>query len=86
MRLDVLVRLLFALYCVEAGLLLTFVPWMPIWDRTWILLAPSFARQALLSPWGRGAVTGFGLVHLVWGAHELRQWLGSRPDAPSSTS
>jgi hypothetical protein len=25
----------------------------------------------MLHPWFRGAVTGFGMVHLVWGAHDL---------------
>lgn len=87
MRLEALVRVLFALYCVEAGILLTVVPWTAIWDRAWIVVPVSLLRQALLSPWGRGAVTGFGLIHLVWGSHELaaglRRGAEARDPAPS---
>lgn len=79
MRLDALVRFLFALYCVEAGILLLLAPWTAAWDRTWIVVPVQAARQFLLSPWGRGAVTGFGLVHLVWGGHDLLDWLLRRP-------
>ena len=35
-----------------------------------------------LRPWVRGLVTGFGAVHLVWGAHDLDAWLSSRRDRP----
>ena len=85
MRLDALVRVLFALYCVEAGILLAVAPWTAVWDRTWIAVPATLLRQALLSPWGRGAATGFGLVHLVWGAHELGDWLRQGPTRPSPT-
>ncbi len=32
----------------------------------------------LLHPIVRGAITGFGLVHLIWGAHDLDLWLAER--------
>ncbi len=67
-----MIRLFFVLYCFEAGLLLLFAPWSPEWDRILVQLVHVQALRSLfLHPWFRGAVTGFGMVHLVWGAHDL---------------
>jgi hypothetical protein len=67
-----MIRLFFVLYCFEAGLLLLWAPWMPEWERLMLQLAPwQGLRGLLLHPWFRGAVSGFGSVHLVWGAHDL---------------
>jgi hypothetical protein len=67
-----MIRLFFILYCFEAGLLLLFAPWFPEWDRIMLQIAPfQGLRSFLLHGWVRGAITGFGLVHLVWGAHDL---------------
>jgi hypothetical protein len=37
-----------------------------------------FLGPLLLHPLFRGAVSGFGLVHLVWGANDLQALLGWR--------
>lgn len=51
------------------------MPWTPAWDR-WVLHAPLGDLRALaLHAATRGALTGFGLLHLVWGLHDLMQWL-----------
>ena len=72
------IRILFVLYCIEAGVLLLLAPWSPSWDRV-VTRIPSFAVQGLLShPLFRGGVSGFGLVHLVWGVHDLDRWLVRR--------
>lgn len=72
------VRVLFFLYCIEAGVLLLLAPWSPSWDRA-VTQIPSFSLQALLFHGAlRGAVSGFGLVHLVWGVHDLDEWLARR--------
>jgi len=82
-RFSTMLRLFFILYCFEAGLLLLFAPWSPEWDRILMQLVPfQMLRGMLLQPWLRGAVTGFGLVHLVWGAHDLIAVITRRnPDA-----
>lgn len=64
-------RALFILYCVEAGLLLTILPWREGWDSLLVELPIPLLRDLLVLPLVRGAVSGFGLVHLVWGAHDL---------------
>jgi len=71
-------RLLFILYCVEAGVFLLLAPWSPMWGRTLAHLPLGALRGACLHPAFRGAVTGFGLVHLVWGANDLKLLLGRR--------
>lgn len=81
-----LVRILFLLYCIEAGVLLLLAPWSPSWDRA-IIQIPSFEIQSLLLHGAmRGAISGFGLVHLVWGMHDLDGWLARRRLREQSSS
>jgi hypothetical protein len=78
MRTSTFLTLLFVLYCAEAGVLLIFAPWSPVWDRTMIQIPLPALRNLVLHPAMRGAVTGFGLVHLVLGAHDLHALLTRR--------
>lgn len=75
MRTATLLNVCFALYCLEAGLLLLFAPWSPVWDRTILQLPIAEMRVFLLGALGRSAITGFGLVHIVWGLHDLQALL-----------
>ena len=77
-RLAGVFRILFVVYCVEAGALLVLAPWSLGWDRTMLQLPVGDLRTLLLTPVLRGGVSGFGLVHLVWGAHDLDLWLTRR--------
>ena len=78
MRSEALSRALFILYCFEAGTFLVIVPWTLAWDRNFVQVAASWLRSLLLEPALRGAVSGFGLVHLLWGAHDLETWIAQR--------
>lgn len=79
MRMDAIFRILFVIYCIEAGLLLLLAPWNAgLWDRQWIQIADPFLRSLLLHPIVRGTVSGFGVVHLIWGVHDLHTWLFTR--------
>lgn len=71
-------RILFILYCIEAGVFLLLSPWSPRWDESVIQLASFELSSLLLHPAVRGAISGFGFVHLVWGAHDLDLWLSER--------
>lgn len=82
MRFHGLLRAFFIIYCMEAGFFLLLGPWSPGWDRVVFLLHGPL-RAALLHPLLRGAVSGFGLVHLVWSTHDLTQSLGHRFTADS---
>jgi hypothetical protein len=72
-------RTLFVIYCIEAGALLILTPWREEWIR-FAAAVPFDGLQplVLLHPVLRGAVTGFGLVHLVWGIHDLEDLLSRR--------
>ncbi len=65
-------HLLFVLYCIEAGVFLTLLPWREGWQSLLTTFPVPSLRAVLTLPVARGAITGFGLIHLVWGAHDLR--------------
>lgn len=69
MRSITLVQGLFILYCIEIGILLLILPWGPAWDRQ--IGALPFAAGAALNPWVRSGLSAFGVIHLVWGLHDL---------------
>lgn len=71
MRFNSLLRVFFIVYCTEAGFFLFFGPWSRGWDRTALLIPVPAVRHLFLHPLLRGAVSGFGLVHLVWSMHDL---------------
>ena len=71
-------RILFIIYCLEAGLLLALLPWTQIWDRIVLGLPIVELRHLGLEPLARGTVTGFGLVHLVWVVHDIAGWRRDR--------
>ncbi len=56
------VRILMGLICLEAGVMLVFLPWSPYWDRNFFLQQFPELIPVLLSPFLRGAVTGLGLL------------------------
>ncbi|MEM6455509.1 MAG: hypothetical protein AAF772_10475 [Acidobacteriota bacterium] len=60
---DPFFRFVFGLYCAVAGLLLIYLPWTSGWER--IIAQFPDVLQLLNRPTLRGAVSGFGLVHLV---------------------
>ncbi len=75
MRSRVMLDVFFILYCVEAGVFLCLVPWNLAWDRALLQLPMARLWMFGLNPAVRAAVSGFGLVHLVWGAHDLDRLL-----------
>lgn len=78
-------RALFVLYCLEAGFFLVMIPWRDFWPRLLTSVPLDGLRIWLESSLGRGAVTGFGLIHLVWGVHDLHGILsGVRRSRPSA--
>ncbi len=69
MEMDRVVRYVFILYCATVGVVLVLVPWSPGWGQMLSYLSPGF--ELLRLPLLRGALSGFGLVHLVWCVHDL---------------
>jgi hypothetical protein len=75
---DGLISALFVLYCIEAGAFLALAPWREVWLKFAAWFPDPTLHPILLHPLTRGAVTGFGLVHLVWGIHDLERLLARR--------
>jgi hypothetical protein len=76
-----LLRVVFVLYCTTVGVVLVLIPWTTGWEL--MLSHLHFPGVGVLKlPAARGAVTGFGLVHLVWGLHDLQELLHA--DGPPS--
>lgn len=60
----------FFFYCVTVGSVLLVAPWSAGWNVLVGHLPPP-ALAILGHPLVRGGVSGFGLVHFVWGVHDL---------------
>lgn len=71
MRAESIFRGVFLVYCAEAGLFLLIAPWMPAWNHAALLVPFGAPRELLLLSWTRSVVSAFGLLHLVWGLHDL---------------
>ena len=63
--------LFFALYCLEAGLFFTIVPWTRIWTLNPFLHGTLAMGMWADNPFVRGFVSGFGVVHLIIGVRDL---------------
>lgn len=79
MRFDSLFRVLFVVYCLEAGIFLTVAPWTEGWQRVAMLMPYGLLRSLVAHSWLRGLISGFGLVHLVWAAHDIDLVLRGAP-------
>jgi hypothetical protein len=74
MRGDGFLRLLFVLYCLEAGAFLTVAPWLAGWDHLSATLPFPALQTLLASNVARAACSGFGVVHLLWALHDIVTW------------
>ena len=84
MAFDQFFRFIFVLYCTTVGIILLLAPWTPGWDRL-VTYLPHPGLRMLGLPLVRGALSGFGLVHLVWGIHDLSAFLRPPDDRGSET-
>ena len=85
-----LVTALYIGYLVQVGLLMVVLPWSDAW-RVVIAQLPLRAAWILDAPAARGAITGFGVLHLllvvaevVYAGQRDRQEVPSRPAADDS--
>jgi hypothetical protein len=63
--------LFFAIYCLEAGLFFTIIPWTRSWALNPLLHATPVLSAWADNPFARGFVSGFGIVHLLLGIHDI---------------
>ena len=73
--------LFFALYCLEAGLFFTVVPWTRIWTMNSLLHDSTAIALVADNPFVRGFVSGIGLLHLLFGVREIFRLARTRRSA-----
>ena len=72
-------------YFLEVGLVLIVAPWTEFWEHNAFVVASSTASSILLSPWLRGALSGFGVVTFGAGILDLLGlFLRRKPSGPES--
>jgi len=82
-----LIRVLFVLYCFEAGVFFVMVPWTKFWAQNPLLQSFEMIRPIVENFFFRGLVSGFGLVHFIVGIGEIGALLRGRQshsDEPDS--
>jgi hypothetical protein len=66
---------IFVIFCIELGMLLTVLPWTRIWTDNSLLAAHPAWRALMLDNFVRGIITGIGLVDVwigIWEAVHYR--------------
>ena len=72
------VPLFFALYCLEAGLFFTIVPWTRMWTGNPLLHSTMTMSILSANPFVRGFVSGFGVIHLIIGIKDIMKISSAR--------
>jgi hypothetical protein len=63
--------LFFALYCLEAGLFFTIVPWTRVWTVNPLLHHNLAIGLWADNPFVRGFISGVGVIHLIIGVKDI---------------
>ena len=71
---------IFVLFCLEVGIILTVLPWTRIWTENSLLLGHPELRAFLLQNFVRGLISGLGLVDIWMGIAEAVRYREG-PDA-----
>jgi hypothetical protein len=75
-----LMMFVFVAFCIEVGLVLITVPWIPhLWDENSLLAAWPNLRAFLAHNFVRGAVTGIGLLDIWFGVYEAVHYHDPKP-------
>jgi hypothetical protein len=79
----VAIPLFFAIYCLEAGIFFTIVPWTSVWTLNPLLHGQLEIGMFADNPFVRGFISGVGVIHLIVGTRELFRVLRARKGAPT---
>lgn len=72
--------LVFVAFCVEVGLVLMAVPWLPhLWQESSLLAGHLALRAFLANNFVRGAVTGVGVLDIWLGIYEAVHYRDPKP-------
>jgi hypothetical protein len=68
-------HVLLILLCFELGVLLVFLPWSVFWERNFFLQRYPVMIPWILNPYGRGLVSGLGVLDILIAGGMIRRWL-----------
>ncbi len=71
---------IFALFCIELGVLLVLAPWIEIYERNIVQFVPHGWQRLLLSHQFRGALSALGFLNFLIALNELIDMV--RPPSP----
>ena len=66
-----LLKIIYILYSVEAGIFLIWLPWMSFWDTNYLTYYYPQILPVITNPFFKGAVMGLGIVNLMIGIYEV---------------
>jgi hypothetical protein len=66
-----ILKIIYILYSIEAGILLLWLPWMSIWDTNYLTYLYPQLLPVIKNPFLKGAVLGLGIVNIMIGIHEV---------------
>jgi hypothetical protein len=72
----VALRVVFILYCLEAGFFFVLAPWTRFWLSNPLLTFNDSVVAVATNPYVRGFVSGVGIVHVFLGFRELVELVG----------
>ncbi len=82
------IRVLFIVYFLEAGMFLVMAPWSRFWNSRLLSSAPDWIASVLASPFSRGFITGLGLLHVAAAITDIELWRRENaqrvPDSPQA--
>lgn len=64
-------RVVFILYCIEAGLFFVLAPWTRFWTSNPLLSYNSSVAALSTNAYLQGLISGFGLIHLIVGFRDF---------------
>jgi len=67
------VRWIFLLVWIELGFVLILVPWSEIWEVNYFLFQYPALGFLLKNPFFRGAVSGLGVMNVLWALQGFRR-------------
>ena len=66
-----LLKIIYILYSIEAGVFLLLLPWMSFWDTNYLTYQYPQILPVITNPFFKGAVLGLGIVNLMTGINEI---------------
>ena len=66
-----LLKIIYILYSIEAGIFLLWLPWMSFWETNYLTYQYPQILPVIANPFFKGAVLGLGIINLMIGIYEI---------------